>query len=205
VQPEIPLDKWSLTLDAQWKIPATRLTPKRAPQSTSERLHCVTTWSKTTVGGCGAPSPPFTSSCNPKRTLRFVLFQYDGYSTNVALEKAWTMMCSSRRNLTVLPSPASTAGPPAISPKLYAWKGAEIVQAITFLDTIKWVLGGSAISNSADRGRRALRLTAILLIIRSKPRQSHSFGSFCKQSIGWHEWKSESGMKKFTERLVERG
>jgi DMSO/TMAO reductase YedYZ molybdopterin-dependent catalytic subunit len=89
----------------------------------------------------------------PKPEAKFVYFtSYDGYSTNVALEKCLDDDVLIATKFAGEPLPREHGGPArVIIPKLYAWKGAKFVSGITFLPDDKlgfWEVRGY--SNTAD-------------------------------------------------------
>ena len=116
-------------------------------------FHCVTTWSKYDCRWGGVALTTLYELARPAPEARFVYFSsYDGYSTNVPLERCLdddTLVATSFEGAPV----ALEHGGPArvIIPKLYAWKGAKFVQGITFLAQDKlgfWEVHGY--SNHAD-------------------------------------------------------
>lgn len=155
VQPDIPVHKWSLTIDGLVEKP-TVLTWQnfiRLPQV--ERVsdfHCVTTWSRFDNHWKGVE---FRAVCNlvkPKPEARFLFFtSYDGYTTNLSLE-------ASLDDLLLVhewegkPLTLEHGGPVrGVVSKIYAWKGAKWIKQITFLDRDKlgfWEARGY--SNTAD-------------------------------------------------------
>src|ERR1043166_598709 len=91
VQPEVPLDQWTLTLDGAVEKPlvldweAFNALPQVEDVSD---FHCVTTWSKYDCRWSGVAFTTLYELVQPKPEAKFVYFtSYDGYSTNVALEK----------------------------------------------------------------------------------------------------------------------
>ncbi len=91
VQPEIPLDQWTLTLDGAVEKP-TKLTWAQfdaLPQVEDvSDFHCVTTWSKYDCPWGGVAFTTLYELVQPRPEARYVYFTgYDGYSTNVSLEQ----------------------------------------------------------------------------------------------------------------------
>jgi DMSO/TMAO reductase YedYZ molybdopterin-dependent catalytic subunit len=89
----------------------------------------------------------------PSPGAGFVYFtSYDGYSTNVALEKCLDADVLIATRFDGAPLPLEHGGRArVIIPKLYAWKGAKFVNGITFLAEDKlgfWEVRGY--SNTAD-------------------------------------------------------
>ena len=156
VQPEIPLPEWTLTLDGLVEKPATlNWTQFNAlPQVTDvSDFHCVTTWSKYDCPWGGVAFTTLFELVQPKPEARFVYFtSYDGYSTNVALDRCLDDDVLVATSFEGSPLPREHGGPArVIIPKLYAWKGAKFVNGITFLAEDKlgfWEVRGY--SNTAD-------------------------------------------------------
>jgi DMSO/TMAO reductase YedYZ molybdopterin-dependent catalytic subunit len=156
VQPEIPLAEWRLKLDGCVERP-TVLTWEQfnaLPQVEDvSDFHCVTTWSKYDCRWGGVAFTTLYELVQPQPEAKFVYFtSYDGYSTNVALEKCLdddVLVATSFAGAAV---PREHGGPArVIIPKLYAWKGAKFVSGITFLAEDKlgfWEVRGY--SNTAD-------------------------------------------------------
>ncbi|GAB1488942.1 sulfite oxidase-like oxidoreductase [Opitutaceae bacterium] len=156
VQPDIPLSEWSLTLDGLVEKPITLSWAdfNALPQvdDTSD-FHCVTTWSKYDCRWGGVAFTTLYELAQPKPEARFVYFtSYDGYSTNVPLEKCLDDDVLVATHFNGSPLPREHGGPArVIIPKLYAWKGAKFVKTLTFLERDKlgfWEVRGY--SNDAD-------------------------------------------------------
>lgn len=156
VQPDIALRDWTLTLDGSVENPV-RLgweAFNALPQvSDVSDFHCVTTWSKFDCRWGGVALTTLYELARPSPAARFAYFtSYDGYSTSVALERCLdddTLVATSFGGAPL----AREHGGPArvIIPKLYAWKGAKFVKAITFMAEDKlgfWEVRGY--SNTAD-------------------------------------------------------
>jgi DMSO/TMAO reductase YedYZ molybdopterin-dependent catalytic subunit len=156
VQPEIPLDQWTLTIDGLVETP-TALSWEQVqalPQVEDvSDFHCVTTWSKYDCHWSGVAFTTLYELVHPKPEAKFVYFtSYDGYSTNVALEACLDDDVLIATKFDGGPVPREHGGPArVIIPKLYAWKGAKFVRGITFLAEDKlgfWEVRGY--SNTAD-------------------------------------------------------
>jgi DMSO/TMAO reductase YedYZ molybdopterin-dependent catalytic subunit len=156
VQPDIPLSEWSLTLDGLVDKPVTLSWAdfNALPQvdDTSD-FHCVTTWSKYDCRWGGVAFTTLYELAQPKPEARFVYFtSYDGYSTNVPLEKCLDDDVLVATRFDGSPLPREHGGRArVIIPKLYAWKGAKFVKTLTFLERDKlgfWEVRGY--SNDAD-------------------------------------------------------
>lgn len=156
VQPDIPLDGWSLTLDGLVEQPETLnwkgLSALPQVEDVSD-FHCVTTWSKYDCRWGGVAFTTLYERARPKPEALFVYFtSYDGYSTNVSLENCLDDDVLIATSFNGEPVPREHGGPARIIiPKLYAWKGAKFVKTISFLAQDKlgfWEVRGY--SNSAD-------------------------------------------------------
>ena len=156
VQPDIPLSQWRLKIDGEVGRPVVltweQLNTLPQVEDVSD-FHCVTTWSKYDCRWGGVAFTTLFELVQPKPEARFVYFtSYDGYSTNVALEKCLDDDVLVATSFNGSPLPREHGGPArVIIPKLYAWKGAKFVSGITFLAADKlgfWEVRGY--SNTAD-------------------------------------------------------
>ena len=156
VQPEIPLADWTLTIDGLVEKPTVlsweMLNALPQVEDVSD-FHCVTTWSKYDCRWGGVALTTLYELASPKPEARHVYFTgYDGYSTNVSLERFLDDDTLVATSFNGAPVPLEHGGPARIIiPKLYAWKGAKFVKAITFLSEDKlgfWEVRGY--SNTAD-------------------------------------------------------
>jgi DMSO/TMAO reductase YedYZ molybdopterin-dependent catalytic subunit len=138
VQPEIPLNEWTLTIDGLVEKPAVlswdqfNALPQVSDQSD---FHCVTTWSKYDCQWSGVAFTTLFELVQPKPDAKFVYFTgYDGYSTNVPLANCLDDDVLIATHFGGEPVTREHGGPArVIIPKLYAWKGAKFVKGITFL------------------------------------------------------------------------
>ena len=138
VQPEIPLDQWTLTLDGLVEKPAVLDWAQfnALPQVTdTSDFHCVTTWSKYDCEWSGVAFTTLFELVQPKPEAKFVYFTgYDGYSTNVPLAHCLDDDVLVATKFAGAPVTREHGGPARIIiPKLYAWKGAKFVKSLTFL------------------------------------------------------------------------
>lgn len=156
VQPEVPLDQWALSLDGLVEQPLNLNWSEfnKLPQVRDvSDFHCVTTWSKYDCAWSGVAFTTLFEMVQPRPEARFVYFtSYDGYSTNVALDKCLDDDVLIATHFDDAPLTREHGGPArVIIPKLYAWKGAKFVKALTFLAEDKlgfWEVRGY--SNDAD-------------------------------------------------------
>ena len=138
VQPEIPLNEWTLSLDGLVEKPAVLNWEQfnALPQVTDvSDFHCVTTWSKYDCEWSGVAFTTLFELVQPKPEARFVYFtSYDGYSTNVPLEMCLDDDVLVATKFGGAPVSREHGGPARIIiPKLYAWKGAKFVKTLSFL------------------------------------------------------------------------
>lgn len=156
VQPEIPHHQWQLKLGGLVEKPATLSWEAfhALPQVEDvSDFHCVTTWSRYDCRWGGVAFTTLYELVQPKPEARHVYFtSYDGYSTNVALEKCLDDDVLVATSFDGAPVSREHGGPArVIIPKLYAWKGAKFVNGIAFLAEDKlgfWEVRGY--SNTAD-------------------------------------------------------
>jgi DMSO/TMAO reductase YedYZ molybdopterin-dependent catalytic subunit len=156
VQPDIPLNEWTLSLDGLVEKPATLSWEafNALPQVEDvSDFHCVTTWSKYDCRWSGVAFTTLYELVQPKPEAKFVYFtSYDGYSTNVPLAQCLDDDVLVATSFDNAPVTREHGGPArVIIPKLYAWKGAKFVKSITFLAEDKlgfWEVRGY--SNTAD-------------------------------------------------------
>jgi len=156
VQPRIDPADWRLRIDGLVAGPV-ELTWDQfnaLPQVEDvSDFHCVTTWSKFDCRWGGVAFTTLHELVAPAPEARFVYFTgYDGYSTNVALDQCLDDDVLVATSFGGAPVSREHGGPArVIIPKLYAWKGAKFVNAITFLAEDKlgfWEVRGY--SNTAD-------------------------------------------------------
>jgi DMSO/TMAO reductase YedYZ molybdopterin-dependent catalytic subunit len=156
VQPEIARADWTLNIDGVVGKPAalswSAFNALPQVEDVSD-FHCVTTWSKYDCRWAGVAFTTLYELVQPHPDARFVYFtSYDGYSTNVALEKCLDDDVLIATSFDGAPVSREHGGPArVIIPKLYAWKGAKFVKGITFLTEDKlgfWEVRGY--SNTAD-------------------------------------------------------
>lgn len=155
-QPHIRLGEWSLTLDGLVENPVTldweAFSALPQVEDVSD-FHCVTSWSRYDCRWGGVAFTELYELVRPKPEAKFVYFtSYDGYSTNVSLERCLDEDVLVATSFDGEPVTREHGGPArVIIPKLYAWKGAKFVKTITFLEEDQlgfWEVRGY--SNTAD-------------------------------------------------------
>ena len=156
VQPDIALADWTLSLDGLVGNPTVldwaQFNALPQVEDVSD-FHCVTTWSKYDCRWGGVALTTLYELAQVSPEARFVYFtSYDGYSTNVPIERCLDDDTLVATSFGGAPLPREHGGPArVIIPKLYAWKGAKFVKAVTFLAEDKlgfWEVRGY--SNTAD-------------------------------------------------------
>jgi len=156
IQPEIALEAWALALDGEVENPVTLdwAAFHALPQVTDvSDFHCVTTWTKYDCRWDGVAFTTLYELVRPRPSAQFVYFtSYDGYSTNVPLEKCLDDDVLVATRFAGAAVTREHGGPArVIIPKLYAWKGAKFIKGIHFLPEDRlgfWEERGY--SNSAD-------------------------------------------------------
>lgn len=137
VQPDIPLDKWRLTIDGLVENPVRWTWQEFLGQpefrATSD-IHCVTAWSRYDNQWTGISAKHVLRTVRPKPEAKFITFHsFDTYTTNVPLSAfddddvllahAWEGKPLTREH----------GGPlRVVIPKLYFWKSAKWVKRIEF-------------------------------------------------------------------------
>ncbi len=156
VQPEIPLENWSLTLSGLVKHEKTLTWDNfmALPQTEDvSDFHCVTTWSRLNNRWKGVKFTDLVKSCEILPSAKYIYIKaYDGYSTNLSLEEAMKYDVMLAHEWEGKPLTVEHGAPlRMITPQLYAWKGAKWIGEIVFKDKDElgfWELRGY--SNTAE-------------------------------------------------------
>lgn len=140
--PQVPLDKWSLTVKGLVEKPAVFTWEDflKLPQSEQVAdMHCVTTWSVLDSTFKGVKFLELVKAVGVKAEAKFVYFtSYDGYSTNLDLEGCMDDDVMVIHSWNGRPLDAEHGGPVRmLVPKRYLWKSAKWVKEIIFLDKDK--------------------------------------------------------------------
>jgi DMSO/TMAO reductase YedYZ molybdopterin-dependent catalytic subunit len=139
ITPNIPTREWNLTVAGAVEKPFTwswedfRAQPQ--VQMTSD-IHCVTAWSRYDNLWEGVSTRHFLSVARPRREARHVVLRsYDGYATNLTLERFAAEDALIAHSWEGKPLSQEHGGPVRlIVPKLYLWKSAKWIRQITFLE-----------------------------------------------------------------------
>ena len=142
VQPDIPLDKWRLTIDGlvesplRWTWEEFRSQPEF--EATSD-IHCVTAWSRFDNHWTGVSAKHIIECVRPKPETKFVIFHsFDTYTTNVPLASLNDDDVLLAHSWEGQPIPREHGGPlRVVVPKLYFWKSAKWLKRIEFAATDK--------------------------------------------------------------------
>jgi DMSO/TMAO reductase YedYZ molybdopterin-dependent catalytic subunit len=137
--PEIPLDKWSLSVKGLVEKPAVFTWDDflKLPQSEQVAdMHCVTTWSVLNSSFKGVKFTDLAKSVGVKPEAMHVYFScVDGYTTNVDLPGCMDDDVMIMHSWNGKPLSTEHGGPVRmLVPKRYLWKSAKWVKEITFLD-----------------------------------------------------------------------
>jgi DMSO/TMAO reductase YedYZ molybdopterin-dependent catalytic subunit len=137
-QPNVPLDRWRLTVDGAVEEPRTYSWQEflALPQVEDvSDFHCVTTWSKMDMRWRGVRLGTVIALARPLPSATHMLTHaYDGYTTNLPLEEALKDDVLLVHTYEGAPLPIEHGGPVrAITPQLYAWKGAKWISRIEVL------------------------------------------------------------------------
>lgn len=99
-------------------------------------IHCVTTWSRYDNTWRGVSARHLLARARPRASAEFVMFRsYDGYTTNVPLEYFSDEDVLLAHSWEGAPLTRDHGGPVrVVIPKLYFWKSAKWLRAITFMD-----------------------------------------------------------------------
>src|SRR5690606_1029670 len=136
--PEVPKDKWTLTIDGAVEAPLTLdwagLMALPQVEDTSD-FHCVTTWSKLDLRWVGVQVAELLARARPTAAANHVMCHgHDGYTTNVALEEALKPDVLLAHTVDGAPLAIEHGGPcRMITPQLYAWKGSKWICRIEVL------------------------------------------------------------------------
>jgi len=138
IQPEVPTERWRLTIDGlvespvTWDWAAFRAQPTFRDVSD---IHCVTAWSRFDNAWEGVGAKHILATVRPKPEARFIVFHsYDDYTTNLPLAEFDAEDVLLAHSWQGRPLPREHGGPVrAIVPRLYFWKSAKWIRRIEFL------------------------------------------------------------------------
>lgn len=138
IQPHIPREKWSLTIDGLvenpvvWKWDDFMAQPQVEDVSD---IHCVTQWSRYDNRWQGVATRHILDVVKPKPEVKHVILHgYDGYTTNVTLEHFSDEDCLIAHTHDGEPISREHGGPARlVIPKWYFWKSAKWIKRIEFV------------------------------------------------------------------------
>ncbi len=137
VQPEIPLEEWSLTVSGLVSKPKmfswTEFMELPQVEDVSD-FHCVTTWSVMDNHWKGVRFRDIANLCGIQPEAKFVFVKaFDAYTTNLPLDEAMKDDVLLVHTWQGEPLTKEHGGPlRMITPQLYAWKGAKWIGEIAF-------------------------------------------------------------------------
>ncbi len=140
--PNIPLDKWRLTIDGEVENPIVLKWQDilDLPQTDDvSDFHCVTTWSRMNMSWKGIRLIDLAALVQPKDTATHLMcYGYDTYTTNVSMEEALKPDVLLVHTVEGQVLPLEHGGPlRMITPQLYAWKGSKWIKRIEFMSKNK--------------------------------------------------------------------
>ncbi|WP_291716999.1 sulfite oxidase-like oxidoreductase [Magnetospirillum sp. 64-120] len=139
IQPNLTQADWSLSVAGAVEQPIRWSWNDFLAQPQVEMvsdIHCVTTWSRYDNTWQGVSARHLLARVKPRATARFVMFRsYDGYTTNVPLSRFADDDVLLAHSWEGQPLSREHGGPVrVVIPKLYFWKSAKWLRAITFMD-----------------------------------------------------------------------
>lgn len=139
IAPNLSTSDWSLTVGGACEVPVkwswTDFMAQPQVDLTSD-IHCVTTWSRYDNSWSGVSARHLLAQVRPRASAEFILFRsYDGYTTNVPLKYFDDDDVLLAHSWEGAPLTRDHGGPVrVVIPKLYFWKSAKWLRAITFMD-----------------------------------------------------------------------
>ncbi len=139
IMPNIPTKEWNLGVAGAVERPMSWNWEQfqAQPQVTmTSDIHCVTAWSRYDNVWEGVSTRHFLTVVNPRPEAKFVVLRsYDGYATNLPLERFAATDALIAHSWNGQPLSREHGGPVRlIVPKLYLWKSAKWIRQITFLE-----------------------------------------------------------------------
>jgi DMSO/TMAO reductase YedYZ molybdopterin-dependent catalytic subunit len=135
VQPHVPKEAWSLTIDGAVAQPVTLdwngFLALPQTEDVSD-IHCVTQWSRYDNRWQGVSTSVLLDLVKPRSEAAHVIFHaWDGYTTNVALEHFAEEDCLLAHTHDGVPIPREHGGPVrVVIPRYYFWKSAKWIKRI---------------------------------------------------------------------------
>jgi DMSO/TMAO reductase YedYZ molybdopterin-dependent catalytic subunit len=137
-KPNIPLDRWRLTIDGLVEAPMHLdwAAFQSLPQTDAvSDIHCVTAWSRFDNRWRGVSVHEVLRMVRPQASVKFVmLHSYDSYTTNLPIEDFAAEGALLASHWEGSPLSSDHGGPVrALVPQLYFWKSAKWLKRIEFL------------------------------------------------------------------------
>ena len=138
LKPEIPREKWALTIDGAchrpWRLTWDDFMALEQVDDTSD-FHCVTKWSRMNVPWRGVRLADVLAACEPHDRATFLMCHaYDSYTTNLPLAEALKPDVLLVHTADGAPLAVEHGGPVrVITPQLYAWKGAKWIKCLELM------------------------------------------------------------------------
>jgi Sulfite oxidase and related enzymes len=139
LSPNLQREDWSLSIGGAVEAPLKWDWNQFMAQPQTERvsdIHCVTTWSRYDNAWKGVSARRLLDLVRPRPEARFLMFRsFDGYTTNVPLARFADDDVLLAHSWQGEPLSRDHGGPVrVVIPKLYFWKSAKWLRAITFMD-----------------------------------------------------------------------
>lgn len=135
IKPEIPLEKWQLTIfglvEKELTLDWSEFQALNHITDVSD-FHCVTRWSQLDMDWQGVRVRDVLEMAGPLSNANYVTMHgYDGYTTNLPLEALLDEDVLIAHSVLGAPLTREHGGPVRmVVPKRYAWKGAKWLKAI---------------------------------------------------------------------------
>jgi DMSO/TMAO reductase YedYZ molybdopterin-dependent catalytic subunit len=139
ITPNLDIGDWSLSVGGAVETPLSWTWDQFMAQPQTELvtdIHCVTTWSRYDNTWRGVSARHLLEQVRPRPGADFIMFRsYDGYTTNVPLARFADDDVMLAHSWQGAPLTREHGGPVrVVIPKLYFWKSAKWLRAITFMD-----------------------------------------------------------------------
>ncbi len=139
VQPNVPTERWTLTVDGMVEAPLVWKWTDFMAQPQARRksdIHCVTSWSRYDNTWDGVSTQHLLALVKPKPQAKFVVqHSYDGYTTNVPIELFADEDTLLARGWEGQPISREHGGPMRlVLPRLYFWKSAKWLKRLEFIN-----------------------------------------------------------------------
>jgi DMSO/TMAO reductase YedYZ molybdopterin-dependent catalytic subunit len=139
IQPDVPKEAWSLTIDGNVANPLTwdwQAFMDQPQFDDVSDIHCVTAWSRYDNYWQGVSAKHIVDLVKPSASVNHVVLHgYDGYTTNVTFEAFSADDALIVHSWEGKPLSRQHGGPVrAIIPQYYLWKSAKWISRIEFVD-----------------------------------------------------------------------